>query len=60
MREYTALWKGGLGAGTGDWLAEHGWRVRAFDATAMARSYGRPAPPESSGRFLTATLRGAG
>jgi methyltransferase (TIGR00027 family) len=56
MREYTALWKGGLGHDAASWLTGHGWQVRTHDATALAESYRRPAPGGASGGFLTATL----
>jgi methyltransferase (TIGR00027 family) len=56
MREYTALWKGGLGHDVPAWLTGHGWRVRTQDAAGLAESYRRPAPAGASGGFLTAIL----
>jgi methyltransferase (TIGR00027 family) len=56
MREYTALWKGGLGGDAPAWLTGHGWRVRTHDAAGLAESCGRPAPAGSSSGFLTAIL----
>ncbi len=57
MSKITALWKGGLGTGTADWLAGHGWLVQTHDIGPVAASYGRPIPGQSSGGFLTATRR---
>lgn len=57
MASYTALWRGGLGANTVDWLARHGWRPRLHEIAAVAADYGRPAAgpaTETPGGFLTA------
>jgi methyltransferase (TIGR00027 family) len=53
MRQYAAMWKGGLGPAAPGWLAGHGWRPRLHDMAALAASYGRPASGASGG-FLTA------
>lgn len=37
----TALWKGGLGTGLGDWLGRHGWHVETHPLDAVAARYGR-------------------
>jgi methyltransferase (TIGR00027 family) len=58
MDQYTALWKGGLGADAPAWLAGHGWQPRFHDRAGLAEAYGRPAPQAAEGGFLTAT-RGA-
>jgi methyltransferase (TIGR00027 family) len=54
MREYTRLWKGGLGAGTLRWLTDQGWQPELHDLSALAASYHRPAPGRAHGGFLTA------
>ncbi|HEY3260195.1 MAG TPA: SAM-dependent methyltransferase [Pseudonocardiaceae bacterium] len=54
MAEYTALWRGGLGAAVPALLGEHGWRVRRHDLAEVAARYGRPVPASSSGGFVTA------
>jgi methyltransferase (TIGR00027 family) len=56
MREYTTLWKGGLGPQAHGWLVGHGWRVRLHDAAALAESYHRPVVAGASGGYLTAAL----
>jgi methyltransferase (TIGR00027 family) len=56
MREFTMLWKGGLGPETPAWLARHGWQVRTHVAAGIADSYQRPAPTDSSSGFLTAVF----
>jgi len=53
MRQYTSLWKGGLGDAPG-WLAGHGWRPEFHRLTALGRSYRRPVPDSASSGFLTA------
>jgi len=53
MRQYTSLWKGGLGDPPG-WLAGHGWRPEFHRLTALGRSYRRPVPDSASSGFLTA------
>jgi O-methyltransferase involved in polyketide biosynthesis len=53
MRQYTSLWKGGLGDPPG-WLAGHGWRPEFHRLAALGRSYRRPVPDSASSGFLTA------
>jgi methyltransferase (TIGR00027 family) len=55
MSRITALWKGGLGAETPDWLGRHGWRVQTRGIGPVAASYHRSIPGRASGGFLTAT-----
>jgi methyltransferase (TIGR00027 family) len=55
MSRITALWKGGLGAKTPDWLGRHGWRVQIHGIGPVAASYHRRIPGRASGGFLTAT-----
>lgn len=57
LQQYTSLWKGGLGAGTLDWLTDHGWDAQAHDRDDYAASLGRPAPDPSSGATLITALR---
>ncbi|MFJ2577271.1 SAM-dependent methyltransferase [Kitasatospora aureofaciens] len=45
LAHITGLWKGGLGAGTHDWLADHGWTTRITTLPQAAADYGRPLPP---------------
>jgi methyltransferase (TIGR00027 family) len=54
MQEYTTLWKGGLGAGAPRWLTGHGWQPCFRELSALAASYGRPAPDSGHGGFITA------
>jgi methyltransferase (TIGR00027 family) len=54
MRGVATLWKGGLGAGTADWLASHGWRVRTVDRDPLAATWGRAAPNAPQGGFVVA------
>jgi methyltransferase (TIGR00027 family) len=55
MDRFTALWKGGLGAGASEWLAGHGWQVRTHDLAALVASYGRALTrPSSGGGFVNA------
>jgi methyltransferase (TIGR00027 family) len=54
LREYTKLWKGGLGPDTPRWLTGQGWQPELHDLTALAASYQRPAPGRAHGGFLTA------
>ena len=51
VAEYAALWHGGPTDAPG-WLARHGWRWAAHDATDLSARYGRAA---CSGGFVTAT-----
>lgn len=50
-------WKGGLGADAPDWLERHGWTTQIHDRAAAAARYGRPAPDQAAGGFLTAFRR---
>ncbi|TDC09690.1 SAM-dependent methyltransferase [Nonomuraea longispora] len=54
IKQYTSLWKGGLGDDAPGWLSRHGWRPQIHDRAELAASYGRPVPGQSSGGFLTA------
>jgi hypothetical protein len=54
MAEYTSLWKGGLGKETVDWLDRNGWHMQQHDLATIAASYGRAAPDEAQGGFVTA------
>ena len=54
MRDYTSLWKGGLGNGAQDWLTRHGWQCRFHDTPTVAACYDRPVHGPASGGFLTA------
>jgi methyltransferase (TIGR00027 family) len=54
MRSATTLWKGGLGTGTADWLAGHGWAVRGVDRAPLAAAWGRPSKEAPSGGFVVA------
>ncbi|GAA2096719.1 SAM-dependent methyltransferase [Kitasatospora saccharophila] len=44
LTEMTALWRGGLGPGTADWLDAHGWRTGFTAMDAFAASLGRELP----------------
>ncbi|HKR49513.1 MAG TPA: SAM-dependent methyltransferase [Pseudonocardiaceae bacterium] len=55
MQQYLSLRKGGLGAGTLDWLTTHGWDAQAQDHDSYAASLGRPAPDPSGATLITAT-----
>ncbi|HEY6424187.1 MAG TPA: SAM-dependent methyltransferase [Pseudonocardiaceae bacterium] len=54
MDEWTALWKGGLGQDAPEWLASRGWTTHTHDSATLGTSYGRAAPAQLSGGFLTA------
>ena len=54
MRQYTALWKGGLANAPG-WLTSHGWQTEFHSLAALGSTYGRPVPDSASSGFLTAT-----
>jgi methyltransferase (TIGR00027 family) len=58
LADLTAMWQGGLGEDLAEWLGRNGWTARTFEGSALAESYGRPAPEASSVNFLTA-VRGA-
>ncbi|RKE22962.1 SAM-dependent methyltransferase [Streptomyces sp. TLI_171] len=45
LTEMTALWRGGLGPGTGAWLDAHGWTTGFTALTDLAATLGRPLPP---------------
>jgi methyltransferase (TIGR00027 family) len=49
----AALWKGGLGTGTVDWLGRNGWRVTVEPMPDVAESYGREYPG-LTGTLITA------
>ncbi|MFK0195444.1 SAM-dependent methyltransferase [Kitasatospora sp. NPDC090308] len=49
LGEMTALWRGGLGAGTADWLDAHGWRTEYTAIADLAAALGRGLP--STGSF---------
>lgn len=53
MRQYTALWKGGLPDALG-WLAENGWEPQLHDRATVSLSYGRPQDGSSVGGFVLA------
>jgi methyltransferase (TIGR00027 family) len=55
IRQYTALWKGGLGDDALHWLTRHGWRPKFRELAALAASYRRPVPGQARSGFLTAT-----
>ncbi len=50
----TSLWKDGLGAGTADWLADHGWHIENHPLDTVAAHYGRPMANASGTGFVTA------
>ncbi|GAA2250739.1 MULTISPECIES: class I SAM-dependent methyltransferase [Kitasatospora] len=54
----TPLWKGGRGAGTADWLAEHGWRTEIHPLGEVAARYGRAVVGPAHTGFLTAVREG--
>jgi O-methyltransferase involved in polyketide biosynthesis len=58
LRQYAALWKGGLGDGAPAWLAGHGWQSQFHGLAALAGSYRRPVPRPAHGGFLTAARQG--
>jgi len=55
MRQYTNLWKGGLGNGAPRWLTSHGWQPELHELAILAAAYQRPVPAQARGGFLTAT-----
>lgn len=57
LRGVTAMWKGGLGADTPNWLAEHGWATQIHDRAVLAAALGRPTDNTSGSGFITATRR---
>lgn len=54
MRQFTALWKGGLGSDPAVWLDEHGWTSSTHHVRELAVDYGRPAPEIVDGYLVTA------
>ncbi|MFI9810218.1 SAM-dependent methyltransferase [Streptomyces sp. NPDC052301] len=50
----TSLWKGGLGAGTAEWLEGHCWDTEAHPLDTVAAHYGRPTANPSGTGFITA------
>jgi hypothetical protein len=48
MQRYAALWKGGLGSDTPNWLDRHGWSATIHDRGTVAAAYGRHAPSQAS------------
>lgn len=54
MGPYTAMWKGGLGQDATALLHRLGWTTRLHDIGDVARGYGRAAPPDATGGFVTA------
>ena len=57
MARYTSMFHGGLGADAVAWLTDHGWDVETHDRLEVAAAYGRAAPADTSGGFITATRR---
>jgi methyltransferase (TIGR00027 family) len=57
MARYTSMFKDGLGADAGGWLAGHGWDVETHDLLDVASAYGREPPSDTTGGFITATRR---
>jgi methyltransferase (TIGR00027 family) len=53
MERYTAMFKGGLGDSAPAWLKDHGWQVAIHNQLAVASTYGRTPPPNTSGGFVT-------
>ncbi|MFD8478653.1 SAM-dependent methyltransferase [Kitasatospora sp. NPDC059673] len=49
LTEMTALWRGGLGPGTADWLDTHGWTTRFTALDELAATHGRLLPPGVAG-----------
>jgi O-methyltransferase involved in polyketide biosynthesis len=58
LRQYAALWKGGLGDDAAGWLAGHGWQPQFHELAALSDSCRRPVPRPAHGGFLTATREG--
>lgn len=55
MREFVAMWKGGLDEDLGGWLEQNGWTTTIHDGTQVATSLGRSAPPSNGSGFVIAT-----
>ncbi|MFJ2779705.1 SAM-dependent methyltransferase [Kitasatospora sp. NPDC087315] len=45
LAHITALWRGGLGPGTHDWLAARGWTTHLTSLDHLATTHARPLPP---------------
>lgn len=58
LRQYAALWKGGLGDDAPGWLAGHGWQSQFHELAALSDSYRRPVPRPAQGGFLTSAREG--
>lgn len=54
LAHITSLWKGGLGAGTAEWLDDHCWSTEAHPLDTVAAHYGRPTANPSGTGFITA------
>ena len=54
LAPFAAMWKGGLGVPTSQWLIERGWQVQVASRSAVSARLGRPAPLPSDGGYLTA------
>ncbi|MEV7126878.1 SAM-dependent methyltransferase [Streptomyces sp. NPDC093260] len=54
LASITDLWKGGLGPGTHEWLARHGWSVEVSDLVTVAAGYGRPTQRVTTAGFISA------
>ena len=57
MREFAAMWQGGLREDVGSWLQRNGWTATLHDRTAVATALGRSAPPSDGSGFVVATRR---
>lgn len=55
MREFAAMWQGGLREDLGGWLERHGWTTTLHDRTVVATSLSRSAPPSDGSGFVVAT-----
>jgi methyltransferase (TIGR00027 family) len=55
LRQYAAMWKGGLPDAPG-WLAEQGWRPEVHDRATVSSRYGRNVAGPSAGGFITGLL----
>jgi methyltransferase (TIGR00027 family) len=53
MREFVALWKGGLGEDPGPWLTARGWQTHDHNGRTLATSYGRELPEDGETSYLT-------
>ena len=54
MREFTGLFKGGLGEDAAAWLASRGWQTSDHSLETLAATYGRDMPEDVGGGFITA------